>query len=315
MTSPEIPALAQPRDKRYVDGHFKDASFRGQDLAGADFSRTDARAADFSDADLAGALFGATDLRGADLSRADLSGADLSTARLGLDTPVKLVLFGFALLVAAAAGVMVGAVAEWLREEFLDAGWYALAQGLSAALLLIVFLAGLIAGGLPLALRVFFVVLSILLMAGWLIGGIMGAYRLEVAAQLVGMILLVTAAIVAGLLGRVVAGTMGGAAIMIVALGAGVITGETGGGLGALLVSVMIVIAAKRGLADPDADRPIHRLAYRIARLRGTRFTAADLRGAALPESGLRNCDVTGALMDESGEADTPTAIEQPGSD
>ena len=185
----------------------------------------------------------------------------------------------------------------------------------SAALLLIVFLAGLIAGGLPLALRVFLVVLSILLMAGWLIGGFMGGYRLEVAAQLVGMILLVAAAIVAGLLGRVVAGTMGGAAIMIVALGAGVITGEAGGGLGALLVSVMIVIAAKRGLADPSADRPIHRVAYRIAHRRGTRFTGADLPGAVLPESGLRNCDVTGALMDGSGEADTPTAIEQPGSD
>ena len=199
----------------------------------------------------------------------------------------------------ALAGPVVGP-APWL-------GWL--------ALLLIVFLVGLIAGGLRVALRVFLIVLSIMLMAGWLIGGVMGAYRLEVAAQLVGMILLVAAAIVAGLLGRVVAGTMGGAAIMIVALGAGVITGETGGGLGALLVSVMIVIAAKRGLADPDADRPIHRLAYRIARLRGTRFAGADMRGAALPASGLRNCDVTGALMDGSGEADTPTPIEQPGSD
>ena len=104
-------------------------------------------------------------------------------------------------------------------------------------------------------------------------------------------------------------------AAVIVALGAGVITGEAGGALGALLVSVMIVIAAKRGLADPDADRPIHKLAYRIALLRGTRFTGADLRGAALPESGLRNCDVTGALMDESGEAPAPASIEHPGDD
>ena len=61
-----------------------------------------------SDANLAGAVFRETDLRGADLSGANLSGADLGQARVGLQTPAKIVLFGLALLIAIAAGVVVG---------------------------------------------------------------------------------------------------------------------------------------------------------------------------------------------------------------
>ena len=101
-----------------------------------------------------------------------------------------------------------------------------------------------------------------------LIGGVAGAYRIETVIQLVAMVLLVVAAVVAGLLGRVVAGTFGGASILLVALGASLVTGGFGGGLGAMVASILIVIAAKRGLAQPRRTiGPIHRLAYRIARL------------------------------------------------
>ena len=87
--------------------------------------------------------------------------------------------------------------------------------------------------------------------AGLLIGGLAGAYRIETVIQLVAMVLLVVAAVVAGLLGRVVAGTYGGASILLVALGASLVTGGFGGGLGAMVASILIVIAAKRGLAQP----------------------------------------------------------------
>jgi len=292
----------------FVGGQFREASFRGQELAGADFSRADARAADLSDANLAGAVFHEADLRGADLSGANLSGADLGQARVGLQTPAKIVLFGLALLIAIAAGVVVGLVAEWMRERTFDRSWYELAQGLSAAAILFVFLAVLAARGIKDAVRVFFVLLVVMAIAGLLIGGLAGAYRIGTAIQLVAMILIVVAAVVAGLLGRVVAGTYGGASILLVALGASLVTGGFGGGLGAMAASILIVIAAKRGLAQPTDDRPIHRLAYRIARLRGTRFAGADLRGATLPEGGLRNCDVTGALMDAP-QAETPPSL------
>ena len=292
----------------FVDGSFREASFKGQELDGADFGGADARAADFSDANLAGAAFRETDLRGADLSRANLSGADLGRARVGLQRPAMIVLFGLALLIAIAAGVVVGLVAEWMRERTFDRSWYELAQGLSATAILFVFLAVLAARGIKDAVRVFVVILLILLVAGVLIGGVAGAYRIQTVIQLVTMVLLVVAAVVAGLLGRVVAGTFGGASILLVALGASLVTGGFGGGLGAMVASILIVIAAKRGLADPKADRPIHRLAYRIARNRGTRFANADLRGATLPEGGLRNCDMTGALLDESAETDPPVA-------
>ena len=171
-----------------------------------------------------------------------------------------------------------------MRERTFDRSWYELAQGLSATAILFVFLAVLAARGIKDAVRVFVVILLILLVAGVLIGGVAGAYRIETVIQLVTMVLLVVAAVVAGLLGRVVAGTFGGASILLVALGASLVTGGFGGGLGAMVASILIVIAAKRGLANPDADRPIHRLAYRIARHRGTRFAGADLRGATLPE-------------------------------
>ena len=308
MTDATSRSAALASHRAFADGHYREASFHGQDLAGADFSRADARAADFTDSSLAGAMFQEADLRGADLSRANLSGADLGQARVGLQTPAKIVLFGVALLIAVAAGVVVGLVAEWMRERTFGGSWYELAQGLGAAGILIVFLTILAARGIRDAIRVFLVILVVMVLAGVLIGGIAGAYRLETAIQLVAMILLVVAAVVAGLLGRVVAGTFGGAAILLVALGAGIITGGAGGGLGAILVSVLIVIAAKRGLANPAEDRPIHRLAYRIARLRGTRFAGADLRGATLPEGGLRNCYMTGALMDAP-QSETPPSL------
>ncbi len=306
---PNLASAAASREP-YVGGGFREASFKGQELDGADFSRADARAADFSDANLAGAVFLETDLRGADLSRANLSGADLGRARVGLQRPAMIVLFGLALLIAIAAGVTVGMVAEWMRERTFDRSWYELAQGLSATAILFVFLAVLAARGIKDAVRVFVVILLILLVAGLLVGGVAGAYRIQTVIQLVTMVLLVVAAVVAGLLGRVVAGTFGGAAILLVALGASLVTGGFGGGLGAMVASVMLVFAAKRGLASPDADRPIHRLAYRIARHRGTRFAGADLRGATLPEKGLRNCDMTGALVDEPDEADPPETPE-----
>jgi len=296
------PASAPSDPGSFVGGHFRKTSFKAHELTGADFSRADARAADFSDANLAAAVFEETDLRGADLSRADLSGADLSKARVGLQTLAKIVLFGLALLIALAAGVVVGLVAEWMRERTFDRSWYELVQGLAATTILIIFLAVLAARGIRDAVRVMAVIMLIMLITGWIIGGAAGVYRLETVIQLVAMILVVVAAVVAGLLGRVVAGTFGGAAILIVALGAGLIAGGFGGGLGAIVASVLIVIAAKRGLAHPSEDRPIHRLAYRIARLHGTSFANADLRGARLPEGGLHNCDMAGALMDEPHE-------------
>ena len=308
MTDTAGGSATEPSGRSFVDGHFHEASFRDQDLAGADFSRADARAADFTGADLSGVLFRSADLRGADLSDADLSGADLTEARLGLQRPARIVLFGLALVIAIAAGVVVGLVAEWMRERTFDRSWYELAQGLSAAAILFVFLAVLAARGIKDAVRVFLALLVLMAIAGLLIGGLAGAYRIETAIQLVAMILIVVAAVVAGLLGRVVAGTYGGASILLVALGASLVTGGFGGGLGAMAASILIVVAAKRGLTHPTDDRPIHRLAYRIARLRGTRFAGADLRGATLPEGGLRNCDVTGALMDAP-QAETPPSL------
>ncbi len=284
----------------FVGGQFREASFRGQELAGADFSRADARAADLSDANLAGAVFHEADLRGADLSGTNLSGADLGQARVGLQTPAKVVLFGLALLIAIAAGVVVGLVAEWMRERTFDRSWYELAQGLSAAAILFVFLAVLAARGIKDAVRVFFVLLVLMAVAGVLIGGLAGAYRIGTAIQLVTMVLIVVAAVVAGLLGRVVAGTFGGASILLVALGASLVTGGFGGGLGAMAASILIVIAAKRGLAQPRRT---------IARSTAWPIASHDFGAHGSPEptcavprsrrGGLRNCDVTGALMDE----------------
>jgi hypothetical protein len=110
--------------------------------------------------------------------------------------------------------------------------------------------------------------------------------------------LVVALTLVVGLFGRIVAGTWGGGAIMVVALGAGVVTGGAGGGVGALAVSVLLVVLAKRGLADPTGDRPIHRLAYRVVRRHGTRFIGADLRGADFSGTRVAHADMREALTD-----------------
>jgi uncharacterized protein YjbI with pentapeptide repeats len=299
-----------------MGGNHRGASFRGRELNATDFTRANLRGADFIDAQLAGALFRGADLRGADLSRANLAGADLREARVGLRPLATTLLLGGALLLAGVAGLAVGVMSEDLRDRATSPEAMDTIGAGMALLLLVVFIAALAARGIKVALVAFCVSLLILLVVGWLIGTLaFDTYRPDAVINLVAITVVIAAALVAGLLGRVVAGTWGTVATLTVAVAAGILTGGAGGGLGATAVSVVIAIIAKRGLADLSTDRPIHRFALRIVRLRGTRFIGADLRGADLTGVRLNHCDLEDAQTEGMIVGPAPKSIEPPAAD
>ena len=115
---------------------------------------------------------------------------------------------------------------------------------------------------------------------------------------MIGLLLMFGPATVAGILGRVVGGVFGSWAIAIVSVTGGLAAGRVNGGLAAVVVTIVLMLVAKRALKADDRDLLSRRFAHRIMTRHGTKFTGADLTRANFADSALTQADLSEAVLD-----------------
>ena len=264
----------------------------------ADHSHQNLRRRSFRDAQLARADFEGADLRGADFTGADLRGARLCSARLGVSPMAGAAVLVLSLLLSVAAGIAVGLSIDAVRERLYGGGWERPSSAAGMLLVLAAFMVSLFWKGLDAAIKVTAAVFAVVFAVSLVVRLIWGNVEVAVAARGIGLALMLTLAILTGVLGRVVGGSFGAWAIAMVAVVGGLAAGRVDGGLAALVLSVSMVIVSKRALRGDQRDDTIRRLADRITRRWGTRFNGADLTGADFSGADAQHCDVTGATID-----------------
>jgi hypothetical protein len=267
-------------------------------IADTDFRGRDLRGKSFRDQDLTGADFSTADVRGTDFTDARLVGADFTDARLGVRPATGLVILAGAVLTSIVAGIVIGYFAEMTRERVTSSEWQDLLAGWSLVVIVVVFFTIFIQKGVRQALRVFAIVFIVALILDFILVFSLGEVRLERGLPLIGILLLLAPAAVAGILGRIVGGTFGGWAIVTVAVLGGLAAGRTHGGLAAIVVSVLLALVSKRALESDERDRPLLHLVHRILTRRGTRFVGADLSGAIFTGTVFTQADVSHAMLD-----------------
>jgi hypothetical protein len=272
-----------------------------------DYQGEELRGKSFRGMDLDGANFSEADLRGADFTGASLVGADFTNARLGVHPLTGLVILASTLAIAIAAGVVTGFFAQAARDRVTSSEWQDLLTGWTLLSVVVLFFVVIVLRGVQQALIVFLVVAVAAVILETSVVLIYGDYDLETGLPLIGLLLLFGPAAVAGILGRIVGGTFGVWATIIVAVAGGIAAGRFDGGLAAIAVSVLLAYVSKRALEAHDRERPIHRVAQRIMTRRGTRFADADVTDANFTGTLLTQSDMTHAVL--SG------AIWEPGSE
>lgn len=264
------------------------ANHRGEDLAGSSFVN----------AMLDGADFGEADLRGSDFTRASLTGADFTASKLGLRPLASGVMLVASLLVVAATGWLIGWTLHDLIDGVGDAAWEEiLGRGLAVAMIGVL-LVGVIAFGLAEALRYAAAFTVAALIVNYVVIGVTSQnFDFARDGRVLGALLVLFMAMIAGGIARVVGGTFSTGAIVVVGLVGGFAAGQAGGGIAGVVVSVLLVVLAKRTLRVDQRDRFARHLVHRIISLRGTRFTGADLTGADFTGAMLAQSDLTGARL------------------
>lgn len=272
-----------------------------------DYKRGDLRGQSLCDMTLDGADFSGADLRGADLSRASLVDADFSNAKIGVRPLTGALLIVAALLVSVAAGLVTGYFMTAIRERLNSSDWPEQLGGWVLLAIVLAFIFILIRSGVVAALKIFvFVALAgiALDLVVLLIFGEVRVERVQHGAPVIGLLLLFAPAAVAGILGRAVGGAFGAWAIALVAVLGGLAAGRVNGGLAAIVVSVLLVLIAKRALKNDKRDDAVRRLANRIVSRRGTKFTGADITranftGTLLVQADMSDATLAGAVWDE----------------
>ena len=181
------------------------------------------------------------------------------------------------MLVSIAAGVIVGFLAEGMRERLTSTEWQRLVGGIILLGLVIAFFYFLVKQGIVRALKMFFVVTVVVVGIDFIVILIFGEPQYRDSLPVIGLLLLFGPAAVAGIMGRVVGGVFGTWAIAIVSVAGGLAAGRVNGGFAAIVVTVVLVLIAKRALAADDRDLLGRRLAHRILSRYGTHFTGANL--------------------------------------
>ena len=263
-----------------------------------DYSNQDLRGRSFRDADLDGADFTGADLRGADFSNSSLIKADFTDARFGIRRIASVILLGAAMVVSALAGLSIAFFMQSLRESlYLGTDWQ---DGLASIIMLLViatFLVILVMKGAHTALPSLGVLIVVAFLVDFTIVLFLGQIRLERAPYLITLLVLTGLAFVAGILGRIVAGTFGAWAIALMGIVGGLVAGSVSGGLAAALVASLLVVMSKRTLKGDNRDRLLRDVSHRIVTRHGTRFTNANLSGATFTGTNLVAADMTGTLV------------------
>lgn len=231
---------------------------------------------------LDGVDFSGADLRGTDFSRASLVEANLTDARIGVRPITALVMLTGAMVVSVLAGVAVGQFADMIRDQASSSDWRDIFAAVLMVLVAVSFIATLLLKGASMAFRAFAVVVAAVVLVDFVVVFVFaGEIRFRNSVPLIAMLVLFVPAALAGILGRMVGGTFGAWAIVLVALTGGLAAGRAQGGLAAVAVSMILVLISKRALNGDARDGPMRHLGHRIATKRGTRFAHADLTGAS----------------------------------
>ena len=240
-------------------------NYHGMDLRGRSFQGAELDSADFT----------AADVRGADFSDASLVDADFANARIG--------------------------VRETAREQVTSSDWrdkFAAALLVTAALILFGYM---IVKGISQARRAFLVVVVMIVVVDFTVVFVFaGEIRYRRALPIIGLLVLLLPAAIAGILGRVVGGTFGAWSIGFVAVIGGLAAGRAHGGIAAIVVSMLLVFISKRALKADERDRPMRYVAHRIVTHRGTRFTGADVTRADFTGTTLTHSDMSEAVLEDS---------------
>jgi len=265
-----------------------DNNYHGQDLRGASLA----------DANLDGADFTGADVRGADFTNAGLTAADFTDCRIGVKPLAGALILLAAMLVSVAAGVVVGLLADGMRQRLTSSEWQDLLGGMLLLALIASFFYMLVKQGIARALKLFLVVVIIAVALDLIVVTIFGEPQYRSTLPVVGLLLLFGPAAVAGILGRVVGGVFGGWAIAIVSVTGGLAAGRVNGGLAAVVVTIILMFVSKRALRADDRDLLSRRLAQRIMARFGTKFTGADLTRADFADTALAQADLSEAVLD-----------------
>jgi len=264
--------------------------YRAQDLRGRSFQGALLDGADFSEADL----------RGADFSGASLVAANFTNARLGVPPLTGAMLLIAAIAVSIVAGLVVGNFAETTRQQAASADWRdVFAAGLLAGVAILFFVV-VILKGVSVAFRAFLIAIVAIIVVDFAVVFVMTAeIRYRNAVPLVGILVLIVPAAIAGILGRIVGGTFGAWAIGLVAVLGGLAAGRAHGGLAAVVASVLLVAVSKRALRGDARDDPMRYLGHRFATYRGTSFAGADVSRADFTGTKIIHCDLSTAILDD----------------
>ena len=262
---------------------------RNEDLRRKSFAMQKLQAADFQGADL----------RGTDFTETDLSNANFRNARLGVSPAAGAMILVASLAVSTAFGAAAGLAIDAVRDRLYGPGWERPSSAAGILIILIVFVAVMFWKGIDAAIKTYLWTFAVVFTASLVVRLIWGEVDMAVAARGVGLVLVLGLAVISGIVGRVVGGSLGAWGIAIVAVLGGLAAGQANGGLAALVVSVSMVLISKRALRNDPRDRSLRILAHRVVRRWGTQFARADLTGADFTETVADHCDVEGAIIDD----------------
>ena len=263
-----------------------------------DYTRKNLQGRSFRGQDLAGAVFHESDLRGTDFSGANLKGADLSAARTGMRRGWELATLVVALATAIAMGVACGIGGRWLASLMQSPQprlrWLGVFLSVELGLFLLLFVWK---GFTVAARRVLPAAIAIALVAALAAIASRAGSGTGFFAVLAFSALLVAVLGVASI-ARVVAGSIGSAMFLLVAVTGALVGGMTGGGLYATAVALAGMVAARRALRARGAYPGLTRLGVKVACAKGTRFRNSDLSGATFEAARLHGADFRGAVLD-----------------
>ncbi len=266
------------------------SNYHGQDLRGQSFRGAELEGADFTEADV----------RGADFSKASLVEANFTNARIGVRPLAGALILVAAMVVSIAAGVVVGMLADGMRQRITSTEWQDILGGIILLTLIVLFFYMLIKHGVVRALKLLFVITVIVVAIDFVVVSIFGEPRYRDSLPVIGLMLLFGPAAVAGIMGRVVGGVFGSWAIAIVSIVGGLAAGRAQGGFAAIAVAVVLMLVAKRALKADDRDLISRRLAQRFMTRHGTHFAGADLTRSNFVGTALTQADLSDAVLDDA---------------
>ena len=140
---------------------------------------------------------------------ADLSNANFRTARLGVSPAAGAMILVASLLLSTAFGAVAGLAIDAVRDRLYGPGWERPSSAAGILIILIVFVAVMFWKGIDAAIRTYLWTFAAVFTASLVVRLIWGEVDMTVAARGVGLVLVLGLAVISGIVGRVVGGSLG----------------------------------------------------------------------------------------------------------